>query len=267
MATVTKAYKKFALLTLRDPTGYASHSGRIGSYSTATEGDECDDGTTQEQLGWAKNSRVPREVYKRRSQREARASGLALAKRLKVAAEPSQRSRSPVARASRVPKRQPLFTTTAGPTPAPARAKPGAVTGAEHDRPGRACQVPSRPEPTSVCMCCNGRFHTEPCEKHEGRDKKFCAVCWSSRRQRCKLLLRASDAQLARWAKLCSFPLLVRDVAGQAVCAGFQLGICRDEQCPEAHVCHGCGRSHANGAICLGARRTLSKWRAQLGKQ
>ena len=116
-------------------------------------------------------------------------------------------------------------------------------------------------------MCCNGRFVTEPCDKHVGQNRQFCPGCWRLRRARCQRLLQASGMQLARWTQLCSLPLLVREVEGQAVCAGFQLGICRDSQCPEAHVCHGCGRSHMNGAMCVGARRTLSKWRAQLGKQ
>ena len=190
-----------------------------------------------------------------------------MAKRLKLAAEPNREGSNSVAGTSRILKSRPLFTTVTSRKPSPAQGEPSGASKAEHDKPGSACQELCRQEPTSVCVCCNGRFHTEPCDKRVGQDKRFCARCWRVRRERCRRLLQASGMQLARWAHLCSLPMLVREVEGRAVCAGFQLGICRDSQCPEAHVCHGCGRSHMNGAICLGARRTLSKWRAQLGKQ
>ena len=40
VSAITEMYKKFAVMTRRDPTGYASHSGRIGSFSDATAAGE-----------------------------------------------------------------------------------------------------------------------------------------------------------------------------------------------------------------------------------
>ena len=85
VSNVTKMYKKLAVLTGRDPTGFASHSGRIGSFSDATSVDEADEETAARQLGW-KGARTPQEHYKRKSASEARQTGLALAHSLKRAA-------------------------------------------------------------------------------------------------------------------------------------------------------------------------------------
>ena len=85
VSAITETYKKFAVMTQRDPEGYASHSGRIGSFSDATAvSDECLG--VAKSLGWA-SDRVPKRVYKRKSQSEARATGLALAQSIAVAAQ------------------------------------------------------------------------------------------------------------------------------------------------------------------------------------
>ena len=102
ISAVTEAFKKFAVLTLRDPSGYSSHSGRIGSFSDATA---LETGVDEEMaalsLGW-RSARTPVAVYKRKSQAEARATGLALAGSLVAAAESSGPKRV-LAGASTVP--------------------------------------------------------------------------------------------------------------------------------------------------------------------
>ena len=78
------------MLTLRDPTGYSSHSGRIGAYSGATvdeDGSELPSGlpivaapssdktaSAAKQLGWASDS-TPNKHYKRKTVTESRATG------------------------------------------------------------------------------------------------------------------------------------------------------------------------------------------------
>lgn len=85
VSAITEMYKKFAVMTRRDPTGYASHSGRIGSFSDATAAGE-DTQVAAKSLGWA-SDRVPNKVYKRKTQTEARATGVALASSIASAAQ------------------------------------------------------------------------------------------------------------------------------------------------------------------------------------
>ena len=97
VSNITKMYKRLAVLTGRDPAGFASHSGRIGSFSDATSVDEADEETAARQLGW-KGARTPKEHYKRKSVSEARQTGLAIARSLKRAArsQPSGQRSQPV---------------------------------------------------------------------------------------------------------------------------------------------------------------------------
>ena len=260
VSAVTRAYKKFALLTLRSPIGYSSHSGRIGSYSGATENDDCDAHTAASQLGWA-SARVPQRVYKRKTQSEARKSGLALAERIKAAAGPAHTSSvhgstacTLFAHAQENPK------TPSVPTISTARPQKAALP-----------KIELTPTETSVvaissvkCACCQTMHPGRP---SESAGAQFCRSCWESRRERCRQLLNATESQLARWQRLCSFPLSKNVVEGKVVCVGYQLGMCRDPFCPEAHVCHGCGREHTNGSICSGARRVASKWQGIVVKK
>ena len=99
VSAITETYKKFAVMTRRDPTGYASHSGRIGSFSDATAMEDDSMGVARS-LGWA-SDRVPKKVYKRKSQSEARATGVALAQSIAAAAQQRSGCTDPVPGAQR----------------------------------------------------------------------------------------------------------------------------------------------------------------------
>ena len=147
ISDVTETFKKFAVLTQRSPVGYSSHSGRIGSFSDATAfvedavdptavGCDLDEDLVARSLGW-KGKRTPKAVYKRLSQREARATGLRIANRLAAAAvrapsvsvptprvvPPAKPTSRSVASASRVARSPSAPVSHVGPTPFPLRVK------------------------------------------------------------------------------------------------------------------------------------------------
>lgn len=186
VSNITRLFKRFAVMTGRDPSGYASHSGRIGSFSDATSAEDADEEATASSLGW-KGARTPRAHYKRKTIEEARRTGLALASSLREAA-----------------KKQPK--------------KPSQLCVSQ--TPAAALRVEKRNEP----------------QRDRGE----------------------SRAEGGRQGP--SFPLVWKEKDGRPVCVGYQLGVCSVENCPRAHVCHGCGNRHANGALCRSALRAVTGW-------
>lgn len=254
ISAVTEAFKKFAVLTGRSPVGYSSHAGRIGSYSGCTAGG-CVPKKAGPGLGWAAKSKVPEKTYKKNTEAEARAAGLALANTLRGEAEkrglaPARELGTTHPSPAAVPHKgaQPKGNERAAPKPA----------GAQKAKTGLIMPKATR----AKCGTCQTVFRASPCDKHAGRSKKFCDSCWAERRHRCKLLNHASVEEQRWWARTRSFPLQrsVCEAEQRPICVGFQLGTCTDTGCPEAHACHGCGRRHDNGTICSGARRIATKW-------
>ena len=184
VSNVTRLFKRFAVMTGRDPSGYASHSGRIGSFSDATSSEDADEESAASSLGW-KSARTPRAHYKRKSVEEARRTGLALASSLKAA---------------------------------------------ERARPGRGELVSS----TSA---------VRP------------AVPIQKKQRQARGQSPRGVSQPGR-----SFPLVWKEKDGRPVCVRYQLGVCRVENCPRAHVCHGCGNRHKDGSLCRSALRAVTGW-------
>jgi hypothetical protein len=89
VSTVTKGFKRMAMLTGRDPVGYTSHSGRVGGYSTATA-EGCMPQVASRSMRWA-GEKVPEKVYKRDNEEESKMAGMAVHKGIQKAA-----SRPPV---------------------------------------------------------------------------------------------------------------------------------------------------------------------------
>ena len=204
VSAITETYKKFAVMTQRDPTGYASHSGRIGSFSDATAAGEESLGVAKS-LGWA-SDRVPKRVYKRKTQSEARATGVALAQSIAAAAQQRSGCTDQVPGASR----------------------PASDTARKPDTPGEP-KVASH-QSGGVDAVNRSGSSTAPADELKALGYK-------------------------------PFPLRWESVDGQPVCVRYQLGCCRRAQCPHAHVCHGCGKSHPDGRLCRSAIRAVSSWK------
>ena len=247
VSAFTSALKRFAVLTDRDPTGYSSHSTRIGSYSGITA-EGCLPPEAAKQLGWA-SEKVPEQSYKNKTAREARAPGVALQSQLSAAAKgagwPAAGSPQP---AQKPPRRSPHR--SQGPKP-----KRNGATAQHKERRSTVQHAPSEVS----CEDCGRPFPATPCVKHPDRQKRFCEDCWQQR-----LAQRSTQpAVSSRPGALSSFPLTVTEVAGKRVCVGYQLGTCNTASCAEAHVCHGCGVRHTGGALCSSAIRVVSRWRAE----
>ena len=207
VGSITEIYKKFAVLTRRDPTGYSSHAGRIGSFSDATAAG-CDTLVAAGNLGWS-GDKVPRKVYKRKTPTEARATGLALASSIRQAAASSSTDRGRV-----LEPQLPRVSAKA----AEQKLLVGPLMSA---KVGSKRSVPS----TSV-----------PAPKLADRP-----VSAGSR----------------------AFPLKVRTYEGRPVCVRYQLGCCRRDSCPHAHVCHTCGHRHPDGRLCKSTIRSASAWKPE----
>ena len=114
-----------------------------------------------------------------------------------------------------------------------------------------------------LCEECGERFPAEPNKKHPERLQRWCRECWQAR-----LAQRETDSKLAGGIGLAaSFPLGKAWVNGKRVCVGYQLGSCVRTDCPDAHVCHGCGVRHHDGSLCSAAIRAVDRWRAELVRQ
>ena len=206
VGAITEVYKKFAVLTRRDPSGYSSHSGRIGSFSDATAAG-CDSLVAAGNLGWS-GDKVPRKVYKRKTQSEARATGLALAESIAQAASSS------AAASKRVTSpRSSLEHAKAKPTVLGSPRVP-VVASSKQPAPSTSVRVPKLAD---------------------------------------KPVTTGSQA----------FPLKVKTHEGRPVCVRYQLGCCRRDNCPHAHVCHTCGYRHPDGRLCRSAIRSASAWKPE----
>ena len=168
---------------------------------------QCDSLVAAGNLGWS-GDKVPRKVYKRKTQSEARATGLALAESIAQAASSS------AAASKRV--------TSPRSSLEHAKAKPTVLGGP------RVLVVASSKQPAPSTSVRVPKLADKP-------------------------VTTGSQA----------FPLKVKTHEGRPVCVRYQLGCCRRDNCPHAHVCHTCGYRHPDGRLCRSTIRSASAWKPE----